>query len=499
VNTQHNSNNNTIEKLITINKELIAENENLRFELAQLKRMVFGAKSERFVPLSTEEQLRLKFFNSETEPAPDPDEIETQTIQYERKKTKKKKPARQPLPEHLERRDTIIEPEGDTTGLKPIGAEITEELEYEPAQLFVNRIIRNKYADPENEDNGIMIAELPSRPIDKGIAGPGLLSRVLVDKYLDHLPLYRQAKRFKRENIPLPRSTLGDWVRQCGNLLSPLYEKLKEKTLAADYLQVDESGIRVLTHDEPKSSVKGCMLVHHAPCEQVSFFAYKRTKEKVQLLEALHNYAGYLQVDGNVSYEEMGSRNGVTLLNCWAHARRKFDQALDNDKDRASYVLGQIQQLYAIERHAREEDLDIVAILALRQTESVPILNALHDWLQIQYDAVLPKSVISKAIRYTLKRWDALTVYTTEARLLIDNNPVENLIRPLALGRKNYLFAGSHEAAQRTAIFYSLFATCKLNNIEPFAWLRDVLVRIGDHPVNRIEELLPVHGYRLGV
>jgi len=254
-----------------------------------------------------------------------------------------------------------------------------------------------------------------------------------------------------------------------------------------------------LTHDKPKSSVKGCMLVHHAPVKGLCFFAYKRTKEKVKLLEALQDYAGYLQVDGNVSYEEMGSRNGVTLLNCWAHERRKFDQALDNDKERASHVLGLIQQLYAIERHARDECLDATAILALRQTESIPILNELHEWLLIQYDAVLPKSVISKAIRYTLKRWDALTVYTTEPRLLIDNNPVENLIRPLALGRKNYLFAGSHEAAQRTAIFYSLFATCKLNNIEPIGWIKDVLVRLADHPVNRIEELLPLQGYRMGV
>ncbi|RLD20477.1 MAG: hypothetical protein DRI69_06195 [Bacteroidetes bacterium] len=226
------------EELIEENKALNTRVEHVEFELAQIKRMIFGAKSERFVPEIKEEQLRLKFFKTETE-AITPDEAITELIQYERKKAKKKKPSRQPLPDHLERRDTVIEPEGDTTGLKCIGEEITEELEYEEAQLYVNRIIRPKYADPANEDNGIMIAELPSRPIDKGIAGPGLLSRVLFDKYIDHLPLYRQANRFKREKIPLPRSTLGDWVRQCGNLLIPLYEILVEKTLAADYLQVD--------------------------------------------------------------------------------------------------------------------------------------------------------------------------------------------------------------------------------------------------------------------
>lgn len=486
-----------IREIIAINKKLQeenrkqqAENEQLRFELVQLKRMLFGAKSERFIPEVPPEQMRITF--SGDEPPAEPSSQEKEQIQYERKKPGKNKPARQPLPEHLERRDTVIEPEGDTSGMKRIGEEVTEELEYEPGQLYVHRIIRPKYADPAKEDNGILIADLPSRPIDKGIAGPGLLSRVLTDKYLDHLPLYRQAKRFKREEIPLPRSTLGDWVRQAADLLSPLYGKLKERVLAEEYLQVDESGIRVLTKDKPGSSLKGCMLVHHAPKERLCFFKYTRTKEKAKILEELRSYSGFLQVDGNVSYQEMGLRDQVTLLNCWAHARRKFDQALDNDKDRASHVLGHIQHLYAIERNAREKALPPEEILRLRQEQAVPVLSQLFQWLDVQYDTVLPESSIGKAIKYTLKRREALMVYTTDGKLLIDNNLVENLIRPLALGRKNYLFAGSHDAAQRSAIFYSLFATCKLNNIEPFSWLRDVFTRIKDHPINRIEELLPV-------
>lgn len=488
-----------------INKKQAEENqrqqrkiEQLEFDLTQLKRLVYGRKSERFVPDVPPEQMRMVF--SGAEPDPEAGQQDLEKIQYERKKPnkQKKQPARQPLPEHLPREDTVIEPAGDTTGMKCIGEEVTEELEYEPGKIYVKRTIRPKYVDPDNEDNGVTIAVLPSRPIDKGIAGPGLLSRVIVDKYLDHLPLYRQAKRFKREEIPLPRSTLGDWVRQCADLLSPLYEKLKETALTADYLQVDESGIRVLTRDKPDSSVKGCMLVHHAPVKRLCFFKYTRTKEKVRILEALRGYSGYLQVDGNVSYEEKGQQDDVTLLNCWAHARRKFDQALDNDKDRASHALYLIQNLYAIERHARDEGLDAAGILALRQKQAVPVLDALFKWLDAQYDQVLPKSVIGNAIQYTLRRQEALRVYTIDGKLLIDNNLVENLIRPLALGRKNYLFAGSHDAAQRSAVFYSLFATCKLNDIEPFTWLRDILTRIKEHPINRIEELLPVVGYQLG-
>jgi len=329
------------------------------------------------------------------------------------------------------------------------------------------------------------------------MASPGLLSNVITDKYLDHLPLYRQSQRFARAQVHLSRSTLAGWVGQCSNLLQPLYEELKKEVLSSDYLQVDESSIRVMTQDKEDSTIKGCMQIYHAVETKQAFYLYTQTKEKENLLAHLRSYAGNLQVDGNVSYDEIKKAYPkITVSHCMAHARRKFEQALENDRERATYVMTEIQKLYAIERRARDGLMDIPAIAELRKQESIPILDALKKWLDREYDQVLPASTIGKAIAYTLKRWKGLCEYAQSGNLQIDNNLVENIIRPLALGRKNYLFAGSHDGARRAATFYSLFATCKLNNIDPYRWLRDVLSRIQDHPVNKLSDLLPLANYR---
>ena len=461
------------EELIELNKNLLYKNQDLQFQLNQLQRAVYGTKSERFIA-EPPEQMQLALEEDENQRAP---EVERQKIEYERKKPKKKnrKPARKPLPDYLRREVTVIEPEGDMSGRKMIGREVTEYLEYTPGEMYVVRIERLKYADPENEENGIAIADLPSRLIPKGMAGPGLLSQCIVDKYVDHLPLYRQVQRFKRHEIPLARSTLGDWVKQCAQILDVLYQSLVQRALSTSYLQVDESAIPVLSKNKPGSTVKGCMLVQYAPNDNLAVFSYTKTKEKVNLADHLEKFRGHLQADGNVSYESIASKEGVTLVNCWVHARRKFEAAQDNDQDRATYVLQQIQLLYNIEREITQLNLSSAEKRQRRQTDSTKILADLKHWLTDQFVLVLPQSPIRKAINYTLKRWKPLTEYLNHGHLLMDNNLVENTIRPLALGRKNYLFAGSHDAAYRTAIFYSFFATCKCNNIEPFAWLRDVL------------------------
>lgn len=488
------------ELLITINEltSQLLKFHNLQHELDQLKRLVFGSRHERFVPATAQEQLTLGLAVQQIEPsAPS-----VETIEYTR--TKKETPSnkihtgRMKLPAHLLRERIIIEPTEDVTGCISIGEEITEELERTPGKLFVKQYVRIKYARPNGE--GIVIAELPSRPIEKGIAGPGLLAQIIIDKYTDHLPIHRQIQRFEREGIKLPASTLTDWISATCTLLEPLYEELRQKVLSSDYLQVDETPIKVLDKDKkarPTGSSgrgtthRGYHWVYHAPQERLVLFDYREGRGREGPKECLSDFKGYLQTDGYVVYEDFGNTKGVTLLGCLAHARRKFDEARDNDMARAEYVLTEMQKLYAVERHAKDNGLSVEARYQQRQEHAVPILDNLKTWMMENYKSVLPKSIIGQALHYSLQRWDKLCAYTSDGRLQIDNNLVENAIRPVAIGRKNYLFAGSHNGARRAAMLYSFLGTCKMNNINPFEWLRHVLTKIADHPVNDLQKLLP--------
>ena len=460
----------------------------LQHELDQLKRLVFGSRHERFVPSTPQEQLALGLNIAQAEPvAPS-----IQTIEYTREKketTEKIATGRMKLPASLPREQVIIEPTEDVTGWKKIGEEITEELERIPGKLFVKQYIRPKYARPNGE--GIVIGELPSRPIEKGIAGPGLLAQIIIDKYTDHLPIYRQIQRFEREGIKLPASTLTDWISATCTLLEPLYEVHRKLVLNSDYLQVDETPIKVLDKDKKGTTHRGYHWVYHAPQERLVLFDYREGRGREGPQECLKDFKGYLQTDGYVVYEDFANKSGVTLLSCLAHARRKFDEAKDNDLARASYVLTEIQKLYALERQVKEDELSDDALYQLRQQQAVPILNNLKVWMLENYKTVLPQSTIGQALYYSLQRWDKLSRYTTDGRLKIDNNLVENAIRPVAIGRKNYLFAGSHNGARRAAMLYSFLGTCKINHVNPFDWLRDVLIRIPEHPVNKLELLLP--------
>ena len=460
----------------------------LQHELDQLKRLVFGSRHERFVPSTPQEQLALGLNIAQAEPvAPS-----IQTIEYTREKketTEKIATGRMKLPASLPREQVIIEPTEDVTGWKKIGEEITEELERIPGKLFVKQYIRPKYARPNGE--GIVIGELPSRPIEKGIAGPGLLAQIIIDKYTDHLPIYRQIQRFEREGIKLPASTLTDWISATCTLLEPLYEVHRKLVLNSDYLQVDETPIKVLDKDKKGTTHRGYHWVYHAPQERLVLFDYREGRGREGPQECLKDFKGYLQTDGYVVYEDFANKSGVTLLSCLAHARRKFDEAKDNDLAKASYVLTEIQKLYALERQVKEDELSDDALYQLRQQQAVPILNNLKVWMLENYKTVLPQSTIGQALYYSLQRWDKLSRYTTDGRLKIDNNLVESAIRPVAIGRKNYLFAGSHNGARRAAMLYSFLGTCKINHVNPFDWLRDVLIRIPEHPVNKLELLLP--------
>lgn len=460
--------------------------EQLEHERNQLKRLIFGSKRERFVPEVGPEQLTL----FEEAPAIEIPR-EEQVAAHSRKR---KKPVRQPLPEHLPREIIVIEPEMDRTNLKKIGEEVTETLDYRPAKLIVIQRVRPKYVDPKTEAH--FIAQLPARPIDKGIAEPGLLASVVVEKYMDHLPIYRQVQRYKREGIQLARSTLEGWVAQVAQLLEPLHERMGELVLDSGYVQADETPIPV--QDPAKGSNKGkthrgYYWVYHAPIGDVRspgsmvYIDYQRGRGQEGPQAYLEGYEGALQSDGYQIYDRYDNRDQVLCFNCWAHARRYFFEAKDNAPAQAEEALYQISQIYEVERQIRGRPPTERA--AERDKKARPVLDEFKQWLE--KNEGLPKSPWGKAVRYTLTRWDKLTRYIEDGRVEIDNNLIENAIRPIALGRKNYLFAGSHDAAQRAAVIYSLLATCKKHEINPYDWLRDVLSRIPTHPHKRLDELLP--------
>ena len=471
----------------------------LKQQLAQLQKMLFASRYERFVsPDQNPSQLTLDI---DAESVATCSVTDAKKISYTRTTTSVEQkplvhPGRMKLPENLRREEIIIEPKQDISGCKKMGEEITEVLEYEPGELFVKKYVRIKYARTGSE--GVLIGGLPSRPLEKAMAGPGLLAQIIIDKYVDHLPLHRQMQRFERNGVKLPYSTLTDWVRGTCRLIAPLYEALKKEVICSNYLHVDETPIKVLDKDKKSQAClagrqahRGYYWVYQNSVQKVVFFDYQEGRGREGPVSILENFQGYLQSDGYSAYEIFDKRSGITLMHCMAHARRMFHEALQNDEGRAAYAMQEIQKLYAIERVCKEQHLSFEEIKNIRQQRSAPILAALGKWMKEQYVQVTPKSVIGKALAYSIERWERLSLYTQNGMLNIDNNPVENSIRPVAVGRKNYLFAGSHEAAQRSAMLYSLLGTCKMHGIEPYAWLRDVLEAIADHPINQIAILLP--------
>ena len=469
-------------------EDIFVKYTHLQHELDQLKRLVFGSRHERFVPLAPQEQLALGLNVAAAPTAA----VASETVSYTRTKTRSSEnvnTGRMKLPANLPREQIIIEPGEDVSGMKEIGKEITEELEYAPGKLFVKQYVRIKYARANGE--GIVIGELPIRPIDKGIAGPGLLAQIIIDKYTDHLPVHRQIQRFERDGIKLSSSTLTDWISATCELLEPLDEVLRKEVLSSEYLQVDETPIKVLDKEKKGTTHRGFHWVYRSPLKNMVLFDYREGRGREGPQECLKDFKGYLQTDGYTVYEGFASKPSVTLLHCMAHARRKFDEAKSNDNTRAEYALTEIQKLYAIERQAKVDALPPEQLYVLRQEKSIPVLENLKAWMIENYKAVLPQSTIGQAIFYSLQRWDKLMLYTTDSRLQIDNNLVENAIRPVAIGRKNYLFAGSHNGARRAAMLYSFLGTCKTNNVNPFDWLKDILRKIPTHPVNKLQELLP--------
>ena len=460
----------------------------LRFQLDQLRRAIFGHKSERFVP-ENPDQLRLDFGMGEEIPAVP----ETETITYTRPKKEKKAAlpnVRLAIPAHLPRVIEIIEPENLPAGSKKIGEEKTEVMEITPARIYVRCIIRPKYALPQ--EKGISIAYLPSLPLPKSNAGASLIAWLIVNKYVNHIPFYRQVQMLKRDGVILAESTINNWFAKSVDLIEPLYDRIWMHIRESDHIFADESTIQVLNTDKPSGSLKGYFWLFKMLDPGMVLFYYNKGSRGYHILhEVLPGFQGAVQCDGYGAYDDLDKIKGITTIGCWAHARRKFEQALENDPAPARYAMLKIQELYAIERKATEGNFTPDQIKELREKESYPILKEFETWLLATAQTVLPKSPIGKAIHYTYGIYRKLIRYTLDGRYRIDNNLAENSVRDLALGRKNYLFCGNHESARRTAVIYSLMASCKVNDVNPQEWLTDVLNRIQDQKNQKMDELLP--------
>lgn len=452
-------------------------------ELLQLKKMIFGSKRERFLAEVNANQLSL--FSEEEIITP---LVRKEHIEYDRK-IPKKHPGRTELPDHLPVEEIIIEPEENTDGMTKIGEEITETLEYTPGSLVKKRTIRPKYARANGE--GVVIGQLPSRPLPKAIAEASLLAHIIVSKFIDHLPFYRQIQIFKRNfNWEVTDSTINEWFVAVCTLLQPLYEVLQRKVLSSGYLQVDESPIKVLDQDKPGSTHQGYQWVYYSPELKLVYFNYRKGRGQHGPKEILASYQGIMQTDGWQVYDKFEHTPGITLVGCLAHARRYFHEAMDTNKVKCEEALALFQHIYASERNGHE--LPASERMLYRNQQVRPLFDDLRSWIDAELKTDIGhKSVYAKAITYINKQWPKLIRLLEHGQVELDNNLIENKIRPLALGRKNYLFAGSHDAAQRIAMMYSFFGTCKAQRINPYEWLKNTLETIPETKMSDLEKLLP--------
>ena len=474
------------------------EIENLKLLILKLRRMQFGRKSEKLDHHIQQLELQLEELEAaqtENTSAPSNDRTQTTAAREHRR------PARRPLPDHLPRETQTYEPEqaacpecGGT--LRRLGEDVSEVLEFVPARFKVIRIVRPKLSCADCEH--IVQAPAPSRPIDRGLAGPGLLAHVLVSKFAHHLPLYRQAEIYERSGVDLDRSTLADWVGGSSRLLAPLVDALRRYVLAARKVHADDTPVPVLAPGTGKTKT-GRLWTYvrdDRPAGDLSppavWFAYSPDRKGEHPQRHLREFRGTLQADAfagfHALYEDAG--RGISEAACMAHIRRKF---YDLDQAHASPVaaeaLRRIGELYAIESEVRGRMPD--ERQQVRQARARPLLDSMREWFESVRAKLSNKSAVAAAISYALGRWPAMLRYCDDGLLEIDNNTAERALRAVVLGRKNYLFAGSDSGGERAAAIYSLIGTAKLNGLDPEAYLRDVLTRIADHPVNRIHELLP--------
>jgi len=464
----------------------------LQHQLDRLCQRLFGKKSERVSP----DQLRLAFAQLANEPQAGTEPIEMDSGERPGRRKRRAAPpsGRRLLPRELPRQRVEIDvSEADKMcacgHLKTrIGETVSEKLEYVPASLRVIETARFKYACPRCHA-GVVEAPAPPQALEKGMAGEGLLAHVIVAKYVDHLPLHRLERIFLRQGVDLSRTTMCDWIAAIATALTPIGDELRRQVTAATYLQTDDTPVTIL---EPSGgSRKGRLWTYLDPIGRRVVFDATQTHERDGPEAFLATFAGDLQADAYTGYDALYATGRMREIGCWAHARRGFVEALSTDV-RAALMVALIQQLYQVEHTAAELDRD--ARRTVRQAESVPLLTRIAAECDQLSRLVLPKSPLGDALRYLTNQWSALQRFVEDGRLAIDNNRAENQLRVVAVGRKNWLFAGSFEGARRTALLYSLVQSCKLIDLPPDVYLKDVLLRVATHPQRLIGQLTP-HGW----
>jgi transposase len=469
------------------------EIERLRLIIEKLKRMMFGAKSEK-VSIQLE-QLELRLEELETAQAAAEASVEAPAAEAK----PKSRPSRKPLPAHLPREVVTHLPEQDCCpdcgeALRNFGEDVAEILEYIPANFKVIRHVRPKFACTGCER--VVEAPAPPRVIERGLAGPGLLAHVLVAKYADHCPLYRQAEIYAREGVDLDRSTMAGWVGASSELLAPLVEALRKHVLSASKIHADDTPVPVLAPGNGKTRTG--RLWTYVRDERTAgentppavWFAYTPDRKGEHPRQHLKPFKGALQADAYAGFHHLYGGGDIYEVACWAHSRRKFhDIHAIHASPITTEAIARIGALYGIEEDVRGKPAALRC--SVRQTLSKPLLDDLRSWLEKSLRSLSTKSETAGAIRYALSHWRALTRYVDDGLLEIDNSAAERALRAVALGRKNYLFCGSNSGGERAAVIYSLVGSAKLNGLDPERYLRQVLTRIADHPVNRIDELLP--------
>jgi transposase len=462
----------------------------LTFELAYYKRIRFANKSEQFS--SEQRELFEESWNADTSAL----EAEVEQSGSAAQQPKRERAGRQPLPEHLPRIEHRHEPKSCTCGqcgknLVKIGEDISEQLDVEPARFFVHRHIRPQYVCRSCET--ITAAPIPAAVIDAGMAAPGLLTWVMVSKFMDHLPLYRLEQIAARSQVPLARSTLAEWVGRVGVALQPLADRLAELLRERSVLHADETPVPQLDPGNGKTKKAYLWAYRSNDLESgppILVFDYQPGRHGIHARNFLEGWRGHLMVDDYAGYKTLFAQ-GVTELGCLAHARRKFfDLYAANQSLVAAEALRRIGELYEVEREA--QGMDAAGRLQLRQAGAEPKLDELRTWLIQTRMTVADGGATAKALDYSIKRWPALVRYAGSGVLPIDNNPVENSIRPIAIGKKNWLFAGSERAGKRAAAIQTLLGTAKLNGLDSHAWLKDTLDKLPAWPNCRIDELLPL-------
>jgi len=494
----------TLKQLVASRDEMIAR---LMAEIARLKRWQYGRSSERIDALTTQLQLALGDLPVPAAPAANayaatvpvaPNDSVQNEPGAEQKVLPFRRKARQ-FPAHLPRETVVHAPSScdcPACGkqMRPLGEDISEVLDFLPSFFKVIRHVRPKLACGHCAK--VVQQPAPSRPIARGMAGPGLLAQVVVAKYADHCPLYRQEGIYRRAGVELDRATLAAWVREAADLLHPLAKAIGRYVLEAEKIHTDDTPVPVLEPGRGKTRTARLWTYVRddrpagSQAPPAVWYRYSPDRKGERPRAHLQGYAGILQADGYSGYEALYADGTIQEAACWAHARRKFYDVLQMAPSPiAAEAIRRIGELYAIERTIRGQSPTARQIA--RQAQSVAHLAALHTWLTATRMELSAKSALAKAIHYTLVRWGALTRFCDDGTIEIDNNTAERAIRPLVMGRKNYLFQGSDRGGESAAAIYTLIGTARLNDIEPFAYLRAVFERIADHPINRIDELLP--------